>query len=102
MFEFPVVVYVPSGDTGMGPVDFPPSGNVMIMFTVDFGSPHADTVHASSRATWVGEMEHAGSDLPADAGATDITADAVAATRARAAIANTSKPAAGFLVTTYS
>ena len=43
MFEFPVVVYVPPGATVIGPVDWAPSGNVMIMFTVE-GSPQAETV----------------------------------------------------------
>jgi len=43
IFELPVVVYFPPDATVIGPVDWAPSGKVMIMFTVP-GNPEADTV----------------------------------------------------------
>src|SRR4051794_33504332 len=55
MFELPVAVKLPP-ETRIGPVDFPPSGNVMIMF-VPLGSPQAETVQIPSRATWPGKIE---------------------------------------------
>jgi hypothetical protein len=52
IFDLPVVVYVPSEAPVMGPVDVPPSGNVILMFTVELvGSPHAETVQTSARTT---------------------------------------------------
>src|SRR5215467_4565275 len=58
MFELPVVVKVPSDETVMGPVNWPPSGKVMIMFTVELvGSPRAEVVQTWSRTTAFGEIE---------------------------------------------
>jgi hypothetical protein len=52
MSEFPVVENVPSAATAIGPIDCAPSGNVMIMFTVDFvGRARAATLQTWSRAT---------------------------------------------------
>ena len=50
MFELPVVVIVPL-EAVIGPVDCPPLGKVMIMFTVEFGSPEAETVQTWSRSS---------------------------------------------------